>query len=118
MRNTEQFVAEALRNQIPVTGLAGVSITNVREKSDEPFDLTFVLRSGQNQVQILAEVKATFSPRTLEEITPWIRRLKALKTDAAVAVIAPGLSTQAQAYCVENGIDFLDLAGNISINVP
>jgi hypothetical protein len=32
MTNAEQLVAEALRNQIPVTGLAGVSITNVREK--------------------------------------------------------------------------------------
>ena len=106
MRNTEQSVAEALRNQIPVTGLAGVSITNVREKSDEPFDLTFVLRSGQNQVQVLAEVKATFSPRTLEEITPWIRRLKALKTDAAVAVIAPGLSTQRKRTALKTGSIF------------
>ena len=34
------------------------------------------------------------------------------------AVIAPALSSQAQSYCLENGINFLDLAGNISINVP
>ena len=118
MRNTEQLVAGALRNQIPVAGLAGVSITDVRERSDQPFDLTFDLRSGQNRVQVLAEVKTSFSPRTLEEIAPWIRRLKALKPDAAVAVIAPSLSPQSQAYCVENGMDFLDLAGNLSINVP
>lgn len=25
---------------------------------------------------------------------------------------------QSQAYCIKNGIDFLDLAGNISINIP
>jgi hypothetical protein len=118
MRTTDQLVADALRNQIPVAGLAGVSITDVRERSDQPFDLTFALRSGQNQVQVLAEVKISFSPRTLEEIAPWIRRLKALKPDAAVAVIAPSLSPQSQAYCVENGMDFLDLAGNLSINVP
>lgn len=118
MTDTGQLVADALRNQIPISGLAGVSITDVRQKSDQPFDLTFGLRSGQNQVQVLAEVKASFSPKTLEEIAPWIRRLKALKPDAAVAVIAPRLSAQSQAYCVANDMDFLDLAGNLSINVP
>ncbi len=62
--------------------------------------------------------KSAFSPRVLEEIRPWIRRLKSLRPDVAVAVIAPQLSVQAQAFCIENGIDFLDLAGNVSINIP
>jgi hypothetical protein len=33
-------------------------------------------------------------------------------------VLAPSLSSQAEAYSVANGIDFLDLAGNVSIQVP
>ena len=41
-----------------------------------------------------------------------------MRTDVAVAVIAPQLSSQAQTFCIENGIDFLDLAGNVFINVP
>jgi hypothetical protein len=28
------------------------------------------------------------------------------------------LSSQAQTFCIESGIDFLDLAGNVFINVP
>lgn len=28
------------------------------------------------------------------------------------------LSQQAQAYCIQNGLNFLDLAGNIFIDVP
>jgi hypothetical protein len=44
--------------------------------------------------------------------------MKSLKADAAFAVVAPALSPQAQAYCVANGIDFLDLVGNVSIQVP
>jgi hypothetical protein len=36
----------------------------------------------------------------------------------AIAVIAPMISPQAQVFCVQNGIDFMDLAGNIFINVP
>jgi hypothetical protein len=33
-------------------------------------------------------------------------------------VLAPLLSPQAQAFCLQNGVDFLDLAGNVFINVP
>jgi hypothetical protein len=69
-------------------------------------------------VQVLGEIKPSFSPRLLEEIGPWIRRLKSLRADISVAVLAPVLSPQAQAYCIQNGIDFLDLAGNVFINVP
>ena len=114
----ENQVAEALRNQTPVRALAGVSIANVQEQSDQQFDISFDLLSGANQIRVLAEVKSAFSPRVLEEIRPWIRRLKSLRPDVAVAVIAPQLSVQAQAFCIENGIDFLDLAGNVSINIP
>jgi hypothetical protein len=41
-----------------------------------------------------------------------------LRADISVAVLAPVLSPQAQAFCIQNGIDFLDLAGNVFINVP
>jgi hypothetical protein len=114
----ENTIAEALRNQIPVRALPGVSIANVQEQSEQPFDISFDLLSGPNQIRVLGEVKPTFSPRVLEEIGPWIRRLKSLRTDVAVAVIAPQLSSQAQTFCIETGIDFLDLAGNVFINVP
>src|SRR5665811_1397940 len=115
---TGQIVAEMLRSQLPVKGLPGVSIQNVREQPEPPFDISFELRSGPNQVQVLGEIRPTFSPRLLEEIGPWIRRLKSLRTDISVAVIAPLLSPQSQAFCIQNGIDFLDLAGNVFINVP
>ncbi len=115
---TEQTIMEALRDQLPVRGLPGVSIQNVRERPEQPFDITFELLSGANCIQVLGEIKSAFSPRLLEEIGPWIRRLKSLRNDVSVAVIAPVLSPQAQAFCVQNGIDFLDLAGNVFINVP
>jgi hypothetical protein len=114
----ETEVAEALRNQIPVRALPGVSIANVQSEPEKRFDISFDLLSGPNQIQVLGEVRATFSPRVLEEISPWIQRLKSLRTDVSIAVIAQQLSPQAQAFCVENGIDFLDLAGNVFINVP
>jgi len=115
---TEQTVAAALRDQLPVKGLPGVSIQNVQEQPEQPFDISFELLSGPNRIQVLGEIKPAFSPRLLEEISPWIRRLKSLRTDVSVAVIAPLLSSQAQAFCIQNGIDFLDLSGNVFINVP
>ena len=114
----DQIVAEALRGQIPLKGLPGVSIQNVREQPEQPFNISFELLSGPNRILVLGEIKSTFSPRMLEEIGPWIRRLKSLRPDVSVAVIAPLLSPQAQAFCIQNGIDFLDLAGNVFINVP
>jgi hypothetical protein len=114
----EQAVIDALRRQVPVEGLTGVSITNVRKQPDQPFDVSFDLRSGSIRVQVLGEIKPAFSPRLLAEIALWVQRLKFLRSDVAVAVIAPMLSPQAQAFCVKNEIDFLDLAGNVSINVP
>jgi hypothetical protein len=115
---TVPVVAEALREQIPLKGLPGVSIQNVREQPEQQFDISFELLSGPNRILVLGEIKSTFSPRLLEEIGPWIRRLKSLRPDVSVAVIAPLLSPQAQAFCIQNGIDFLDLAGNVFINVP
>ena len=114
----ETMVGEALRGQLPVKGLPGVSIQNVKEQPEQPFDISFDLLSGPSRIHVVGEIKRAFSPRLLEEIGPWIRRLKALRSDISVAVIAPALSPQAQAFCIENGIDFLDLAGNVFINVP
>ena len=118
MSRTKQMVAEGLSNQMPVKGLPGVSIQTVRERPEQPFDISFEILSGANRILVLGEIKPSFSPRLLEEIGPWIQRLKSLRTDVSVAVIAPVLSPQAQAFCIQNGIDFLDLAGNVFINVP
>ena len=115
---TEKAVVKALRDQMPVKDLPGASIDKVQEQPEKPFDVSFEVRSGSNRIQVLGEIKTAFSPRQLEEIAPWIQRIKSFRPDVAIAVIAPALSTQAQAFCIQNGIDFLDLAGNISINVP
>lgn len=100
-----------------IRGLPGVTIQDVQQP-DLPFDIGFELRSGRNRIRVLGEIKAAFRPRIIAEIAPWVRRLKSLRPDVAIALIAPALSEQAQAFCIQNDIDFLDLAGNVSINVP
>jgi hypothetical protein len=113
---TETAVLQALRDQVPFAQFPGIRLTNIAES--QPFDVRFDLESGANKVRVYAEIKESVSPRQLENIAPWIARLKAIEKDAAFAIVSPALSQQVQAFCINAGIDFLDLAGNISINVP
>ena len=113
---TEAAIIRALAEQVPFAQLPGVRAADVTES--RPFDIRFDLESGPNKVPVFAEIKQTISTKQLEIIAPWIARLKAIEKDAAFAIISPVLSPQAQAYCIDAGIDFIDLAGNISINVP
>jgi hypothetical protein len=113
-----QTVIDALRKQVPVKDLPGVRLAQIRQEPERPFDLSFELISGKNRILVFGEIRQAPSPKVLAEICPWIQRMKSLKADAAFAVVAPALSPQAQAYCVANAIDFLDLAGNVSIQLP
>ncbi len=113
---TEAAVVQAIMDQVPFAQMSGIRAANVAKSG--PFDVRFDLESGTNKVRVYAEIKQAISPRQLEAIAPWIARLKAIEKDAAFAIICPALSQQAQTYCMGAGIDFLDLAGNISINVP
>ena len=114
----EALVVTALEEQQPVKDLPGVSIRKVRREPEEPFDVSFELISGSNFVQVLGEVKRTFTPSALEQIAPWVKRLRSLRPDVAIAVISPLMSQRAQEYCLQNGLSFLDLAGNIFVDVP
>jgi hypothetical protein len=97
---------------------AEVRIQQVRQEPERPFDVSFELISGTNRICVFGEIKQAPSPKMLAEIGPWKRRMKSLKEDAFFAVVAPALSPLAQADCVANEVDFLDLAGSISIRVP
>src|SRR5260370_32231654 len=114
----ERRMVEALRKQVPVKDLPGVLIAQVRQEPERPFDVSFELASGKNRILVFAEIKQAPSPKLLADIGPWMQRMNTLKKDAAFAVLAMSQSSQAQAYSVANGIDFLDLAGNISIQGP
>jgi hypothetical protein len=114
----EKTVLEALRDQIPVRGLPGVRIRVVKPQPADGFDVQFELESGKKRVLVLGEIKSAVSPRLLEQINPWIRRMKSLREGVSFALICPALSPRSQTFCIENGIDFLDLAGNVSVNVP
>lgn len=114
----EQEVAQALRKQAPVRDLTGVRIRDVKIRPANGFDVEFQLESGNRSILIYGEIKSVVSPKLLEQLNPWIRRMRSLRPDAAFVLICPSLTAQSQTYCLENRIDFMDLAGNISVNLP
>jgi hypothetical protein len=65
------------------------------------------------RVQIGRATEAARGHRTLDS-----PHEKSLRPGVSFALICQALSPRAQTYCIEQGIDFIDLAGNISINVP
>jgi hypothetical protein len=114
----EREALEALRNQVPVRGLSGVRIRAVKAQPEETFDIQFELESGKSRVLVLGEIKPVVSLKFLQDIAPWVRRMKSLRPGVSFAVICPALPPRSRSYCIEQGIDFIDLAGNISVNVP
>ncbi len=117
-RPVEADVIKALRAQVPFRHLGGVRITDVEEVPDRPYDVRFQIEFGDSRIPVFGEIKPNLSPKTAEEIARWISRLRAVQPDPAFVVISPYLTPQTQDFCVENGIDFIDLTGNVSINIP
>jgi hypothetical protein len=114
----KQTIVDRLRAQTPLVGVLGVRFSQVNDAPAEPFDVAFQIESGSSRVLVFGEIKPSFTPKALEGIAPWIARLKTVQPDAAFVIITTYLSQQAQEFCIENKIDFIDLSGNISIDVP
>jgi len=112
----EKEVVQALRTQVPVRSLRGVCIRDVKAQSKDGFDVEFQLESGQRSTLAYGEIELAASPKLLEQLAPWIRRMRSLRKDAAFVLICPVLAPRSQAYCIENGIDFLDLPSTCSLN--
>jgi hypothetical protein len=114
----ELEVAQALREQAPVRDLPDVRIRDLKIQPANGFDVEFQLQTGKRRILIYGEIKSAVSPKLLEQLGPWTRRMRSLRPDVAFVLICPFLTPRSQTYCLENVIDFLDLAGNISINLP
>lgn len=119
---TEREILQALKNNEPFKGLPNVRVENFQvEKSggaDSGFDAQFDIQYGNSKVRVYVEAKSTCTPKQVEQIAPWLSRLKTTQKGAAIALVCPALSPQSQKLCLERNVDFIDLAGNVYINVP
>jgi|GEM_PF-978300 len=118
---TERGILQALRDNEPFKGLPNVRVANLVERpngTQGSFDAKFDLQFGDAKVEAYVEVKSTCTPKQVEQIAPWLSQMKAIKSGTAIALVCPALSPQSQKLCFERNVDFIDLAGNVFINVP
>jgi len=113
----EEEIIAALRSNAPFDGLPDISVESIRVETGPP-DLTITLNVAGRKVVLYGELKNNCSPLRVEQIAPWLRQFKKNRPDAAVALICPMLSPASQRICIDNDVDFIDLAGNVSIRIP
>ena len=114
---TEQEIIEILKTNEPFEGLAGVSAIFPEDQDESQADLRFDLKFGGNQIAVYAEVKSACTPKLTQQIVAWLAKMKSLRADSAFALICPYLSPESQSICIDNNVDFVDLSGNIYMNV-
>jgi hypothetical protein len=119
---TEREILQALKNNEPFKGLPNVRVANFQVEesggADRGFDAQFDIQYGESKVRVYVEAKSSCTPRQVEQIAPWLSRLKSAQKDAAFALVCSAISPQSQKLCFERNVDFIDLAGNVFINVP
>ncbi|MEK7404417.1 MAG: hypothetical protein AAB225_04855 [Acidobacteriota bacterium] len=114
---TQQEIIDALRANVPFSGLEGVCVDQIEPLSAGPLDVTLKLEYGGGRVTVYGKIKNACTPKLVQEIAPWLFGMKMAQQDAAFALICPAISAQAQSVCAQNKVDFIGLDGNVSINV-
>ncbi|MDI6808231.1 MAG: hypothetical protein QME66_04520 [Candidatus Eisenbacteria bacterium] len=123
---TEQEIVRKLRQGIPFQGLSDIQLvearpdkapTTVQDNRRRP-DIVLTLNVGETQVTVYCEIRSQVTPKLLEQIAPWLTRIKAVRPEGTCALVCPFLSPASQKYCQLNGIDFIDLCGNVLLRIP
>ena len=74
------------------------------------------IRLGNAERTLLAEVKPGGHPRLIREAIENIIRYRQTYADAYAMVIAPAFTAHAMKICRQEGIGYLDFAGNCGLN--
>jgi hypothetical protein len=85
-----------------------------------PDDWTLLVRSqnGNNQASLLVETRPTFAPRDVAELTGGLfRRLRDRTSQVPILLVAPYISARARELLIDHEINYLDLTGNVRIDV-
>ena len=107
-------VLKSVLNQVPAIKLRDIKWEP--RASDAEVDVLMRLNISGRRHVLACEVKPDGQPRYVRLGLLQLRNYVAhLGIDATPVLIAPFLSSQAQALCREQGVSFLDLAGNVRL---
>jgi len=79
-------------------------------------DLDYRVKVGNSRQRIILEVKSLGEPRQVRYAIQQLREYLALDGDAYPVVAAPYISNDTALLCKENGVGYIDLAGNCFLN--
>jgi hypothetical protein len=92
-----------------------------RKPGDPQIPIDGVIDIGSNQggtIAMAVEVKRSFQPRDVERVLPGISRvLRNLSSNIPLLVVAPWLSGRTRELLVNDGINYVDLAGNARVSL-
>jgi hypothetical protein len=122
----ESEIVELLNKNEPFIGLDDISITNIKWRKWNPLinristdpDISFQINFNGKLISVNGEIKIQVTPKMLEQLGPWLNRIKLYKPNDLWVLICPYLSPESQNFCQENAIDFIDLSGNILLRKP
>ena len=79
-------------------------------------DIAFKLKTPDGEQMVLVEVKTSGQPRVVREAVNQLLQYQSKASEAYGVVAAPYLSPQSAQICIENGIGYVDLAGNCRLS--
>jgi hypothetical protein len=79
-------------------------------------DLALRLKTPDGEQMVLVEVKSSGQPRVVREAVNQLLQYRSKYPEVYGVVVAPYVSPQAARICVEEGIGYLDLAGNCRLS--
>jgi len=105
---------EALLSDIPFLEV-GQPIMRMSLENRQP-DLLFEVMAGNRPSKIIVEVKSVGEPRQVRYAIQQLREYLVWIEDAYGVVAAPYISNDTTRLCKENGVGYVDLAGNCFLN--
>ncbi len=122
----EQKIIELVKEGVPFDGMDDIHIADVQVEYRKNIslyenfrpDMVITLNFAETMIKLYGEVKTQVTPKMLEQLSPWFARIKSIARQETFVLICPYLSSRSQQYCLKKNINFIDLCGNILIQVP
>jgi len=108
---------EAVRDCLE--SVPALSIKRIRRepRRDAPRpDIVLTLKTPDGERVVLVEVKVSGQPRIVRGAVNQLLRYQSKAPDACGVLVAPYISPRSAQICIENGIGYVDLAGNCRLS--
>ena len=79
-------------------------------------DIALKLKTPDGEQIVLVEVKSSGQPRVVREAVNQLLQYQSKVPEAYGVLVAPYISPQSAQICTENGVGYVDLAGNCRLN--